>query len=55
MISLSSEIFTAKEKLPELNTGPTVCIHAVRKKIYSCPYENSIQAIRVEVRNQQIL
>ena len=53
MISfLSSEIFTAEEKLPELNVGPTVGIHAVRKKIYSCPYENPTQAIRVEVRNQ---
>jgi hypothetical protein len=52
MISLSSEIFTTKEKLPELNMGPTVGTHAVRKKIYFCPYENPIQAIRVEVRNQ---
>jgi len=33
MISLSPEIFTAEEKLPELNVGQSVFMHCVRKYI----------------------
>jgi hypothetical protein len=51
MISLSSEIFTAVEKTSGTQVGPAVSTLAVRKKIYSCPYENPTHAIRVEVTN----